>query len=478
MTIEELTMVRQAIIPAVAIFAFMICGCAPVADSEAENAVAQEPQGQKWVSTMTISADCGVVNKLRMPGAPGGMGMGMGARPARDPVETDWDRVQPGYVVLEPTGEKETFLLGVDKEIAGSYSGDYYPKYTQLLPNGHRLYSTKATTMAIHNGGGSTTGCVEEYDANGDLVWRISLNNDYILSHHAVRKMPNGNVLAQVWQKSSGDIAVAQGRDPETLPEDGDFWFDAIIEIDPMAMEIVWEWNVRNHLVQERNPNRANYGVVADHPELLDINRFDIEDGEIHPDWIHSNAIDYHPELDQIVVSFRSLNEILIIDHSTTSREAEGHSGGRYGKGGDFLYRWGNPQNYGRGTAEDRQSFNQHDVQWIRDGLPGAGNLLIFNNGHPDFRPYTTIVEIAPERNPNGSYVLEDGKAYGPEEMVWEYDPPEEERFFASYISGVQRMPNGNTFMSGNTSTETSTTHPKPCFAPRSTHPTTRASRA
>lgn len=426
--------------------AALTIGCASIAESQTETAAAQAPQRQKWVSTMTISSDCGVVNKMRMPGARGDGG-GRPPQPPRAPVPTDLERVQPGYVVLEPTGEKETYLLGVDKQIAGSYSGDYYPKYTQLLPNGHRLYSSKATTMAIHNGGGSTTGCVEEYDANGELIWRISLNNQYILSHHAIRKMPNGNVLAQVWQKSTGDIAVAQGRNPELLSEDGDFWFDAILEIDPIAMEIVWEWKVKNHLVQDFDRSKANYGVIADNPGLIDINQIDIEDGEIHPDWIHANALDYHPELDQIVVSFRSLSEILIIDHSTTPREAEGHTGGRYGKGGDLLYRFGNPQIYGRGTAEDRKFFNQHDVQWIRDGLPGAGNLLVFNNGHVDHRAYTTIVEFAPPQNPDGSYVLESGKPYGPKEFVWEYNPPEEERFFSSFISGVQRMPNGNTFI-------------------------------
>ena len=440
----KITTQQRALALAVGVTLISACGSDAGHEVEVEVAmpVASEVQGQKWVSTMTFSSECGVVMQLNPPGAAFGE-----SRPPREPVETDWERVQPGYVLLEPTGKMESYLLGVDKEIAGSYSGDYYPKYTQLLPNGHRLYSSKATTTAIHNGGGSTTGCVEEYDANGELVWRISLNNDYILSHHAVRKMPNGNVLALIWQKSSGDIALAQGRNPETLPEDGDFWFDIVAEIDPIAMEVVWEWNIKNHLIQDFDPTKANYGVVADNPGLMDINIFDVEDGMIHPDWVHSNAIDYNPELDQIAVSLRSMNEIIILDRSTTPREAEGHSGGRYGKGGDILYRWGNPVNYGRGTPEDRQFYNQHDVQWIRDGLPGAGNLLIFNNGHPDFRPYTTIVELAPEMNPDGSYVLEDGQPYGPEEMAWEYNPPEEERFFASFISGVQRMPNGNTFI-------------------------------
>jgi hypothetical protein len=141
------------------------------------------------------------------------------------------------------------------------------------------------------------------------------------------------------------------------------------------------------------------------------------------------------------------MSEVVVIDHSTTPRESAGHTGGRYGKGGDILYRWGNPENYGRGTAEDRTLFLQHDVQWIRPGLPGAGNIMVFNNGEPDIRPYTTIVEIAPAMNPDGSYVLEQDKAYGPEELAWVYDPEPEEQFFSWFISGAQRLPNGNTFI-------------------------------
>jgi len=82
------------------------------------------------------------------------------------------------------------------------------------------------------------------------------------------------------------------------------------------------------------------------------------------------------------------LNEIYVIDHSTTPYESIGNSGGRYGKGGDYLFRWGNPANYGRGSQEDQKLFRQHDVQWIKPGLNGAGNILIFNNGAGKLRPY------------------------------------------------------------------------------------------
>ena len=67
--------------------------------------------------------------------------------------------------------------------------------------------------------------------------------------------------------------------------------------------------------------------------------------GQANGDWMHVNAIDYNPYLDQIAISARHQDEIYIIDHSTTTEEAASHSGGNSGMGGDFLYRWGNPQN-------------------------------------------------------------------------------------------------------------------------------------
>ena len=164
-------------------------------------------------------------------------------------------------------------------------------------------------------------------------------------------------------------------------------WAEAVLEIEPVGSNdanIVWEWHIWDHLVQDVDPELPNYGVVSDHPELQDVNYGTVGSnggpGGSNADWKHFNAIAYNEELDQIALSSRHHDEIYIIDHSTTTEEASGHTGGNSGMGGDYLYRWGNPMNYGRGTSNDQKLKSQHGVHWIPDNFPGGGNLLIFNN--------------------------------------------------------------------------------------------------
>ena len=86
-------------------------------------------------------------------------------------------------------------------------------------------------------------------------------------------------------------------------------------------------------------------------------------------------------ERDEVIVTSHNLHEVFVIDHSTTTEEARGSTGGRHGKGGDFLYRWGNPQNYDRGTSADRVFYVVHGANWIERGLEGAGNILVRQRG-------------------------------------------------------------------------------------------------
>jgi hypothetical protein len=86
-------------------------------------------------------------------------------------------------------------------------------------------------------------------------------------------------------------------------------------------------------------------------------------------------------------------------------------------------------------------------VQWIRTGLPGAGNVLIFNNGDGELRPHSSVVEFSTPLIKDNTYALEDDSAYGPVDLAWEYAPTDEDIFFSWFISGTQRLANGNTLV-------------------------------
>jgi hypothetical protein len=166
------------------------------------------------------------------------------------------------------------------------------------------------------------------------------------------------------------------------------------------------------------------------------------------PDWMHVNAVDYNADLDQIVLSSPHFCEIWIIDHSATTAEAKSHTGGRWGKGGDILYRWGNPRAYRNGTKLDQRLFGQHNIQWIKKGLSGEGHLLVFNNGSgrkPE--EHSSVDELVPPTDKDGKYTRPRRGPFGPVKPIWSYTAPKKSDFYSFFISGAQRLPNGNTLI-------------------------------
>ena len=228
-------------------------------------------------------------------------------------------------------------------------------------------------------GGPGAGGRVQEFTWDGEVVWDFKLFTAKQLPHHDITRLPNGNILMIVWDKKTPQEALAAGRRPELNP-DNHLLPDSILEIKRTGKtsgEVVWEWHLWDHLIQDFDKTKANYGSVADHPELVNMNYG--EDAlavaktskdqqeklksigyvgaktpsgpapRRNPDWTHCNAVAYNPELDQIILSVHGFSEFWFLDHSTTTTEAAGHSGGRYGKGGDLLYRYGNPLAYRAG---------------------------------------------------------------------------------------------------------------------------------
>lgn len=349
----------------------------------------------------------------------------------------------PGYTLVAPKHNTGTYLLDNQGRCVHQWSSEYEPGQTvHLLPNGHLL---RSCMIKVQGGtGGGEGGRIEEYDWDGKLLWEFThATRDYQL-HHDITPLPNGHVLALMVERKSREQAVAVGFDPDLLQDD--FLVpDAVVEIEPVypkGGKIVWEWHVWDHLIQNRDSSKPNYGDHAAHPERIDV----ACNGRGTPAfWNHMNSLDYSPALDQIVLSVRGCNELWIVDHGTTAAAAAGRSGGKRGKGGDLLYRWGNPAAYGRGAIADKQLVQQHDARWIPAGCPGAGHLTVFNNGYD--RGWSSIEEIVPPVDAKGDYAIQAGKPYGPEKTVWHYEAKNRTDFFSSEISGAHRLPNGNTLV-------------------------------
>lgn len=302
---------------------------------------------------------------------------------------------------------------------------------TGSLNNSNRFDST-----------GGSGGIIEKMNWQSNVLWSFEHCSEFYCQHHDVEQLPNGNILIIVWEYISDVEAVEIGRDPNYI-YDNELWPDSIIEVDPDTDEIVWEWHMTDHLIQDFDSLKVNYGIVADHPELIDLNY-----GDGNADITHVNSIDYNEDFDQIILSVHGFDEFWVIDHSTTTLEAASHEGGIYGMGGDLLYRWGNPAAYRAGDQDDQVFYRQHDAQWIEAGLPGAGNILVYNNGsgRPD-GAYSTVDEIAPDINGDGSYPLVTGSAFGPATKEWTYIADNPTDFYSQRISGAQRLPNGNTLI-------------------------------
>lgn len=362
---------------------------------------------------------------------------------------------EPGLTLFSTMFGYDTWLIDNQGRVVNSWTSDSVgagPVY--LLDNGDMIRSGVAYLNQYNISlNAPSGGLIQEYSWDGDLVWSYEYIGDDYSQHHDFCVMPNGNVLLIVWEYKSQAEALAAGRDPDLVSPKG-LIVDSVVEVQktgPTSGQVVWEWHAWDHLVQDENPALSNYGQVSSYPERIDINYAGtpiLGTNNADPDWTHINGIDYNPDTDQIVLSVHTLSEVWIIDHSTTTAEAAGHTGGNSGHGGDLLYRYGNPQAYGAGDASDQVLFSQHDAQWIADGLPGAGNLLIFNNGwqSPDGE-YSHVLELKLPVDEAGNYQVGDTTPFAEAEVVWRYPEDNQDGFYSAYVSGAQRLENGDTLI-------------------------------
>lgn len=346
-----------------------------------------------------------------------------------------------GRTLISPFNSDVTSLLDMNGDVIQSWTGTgRVSSMAFLLEEGVILRPSEDPDGQF--GAAAAGGHFQIIGPEDELIWDYYFSTYEYQQHHDIQPMPNGNVLVVAWERKTEAEAEAMGR----LGLNGEMWPTLIAEIEPQGPtggEVVWEWHLWDHMIQDVDPAKPNYGVVADHPELMDINAANVsQDG----DWIHVNSIDYDPVRDEIIFGARASREIYVIDHSTSTEEAAGHTGGNRGKGGDFLYRWGNPQHYDRGDASDQFFDVVHGANLIDEGMPGEGNILVFDNGPNGTMTDSKVVEITPPIDGEGNYIIESGQPFGPATPTWSYGDNGEFQSGGTQC-GAFRMPNGNTLI-------------------------------
>ncbi|WP_299886508.1 aryl-sulfate sulfotransferase [uncultured Lacinutrix sp.] len=357
-------------------------------------------------------------------------------------------------IILNPTDTEQgytlfsvhtkTFLINDCGEVINEWQSVYPPgNAVYLLENGTLLRAGKTDTTSITLGG--VGGAIELFDWDGNILWSIEYDSPSFRQHHDIFPMPNGNVLVLAATIMSETEAIQEGRDPNLI-NNGQLYNEQIVEIEPVGINqynVVWEWNVKDHLIQDFDPNKNNYGTVSLEPGKLNINF--LNNLNLSPNWLHFNSIQYNEQLDQILISSRKMSEIYIIDHSTTTTEAATSSGGIYNRGGDFLYRWGNPQAYNVGTEVDRKLYGQHYPHWIPDGFNDAGKIILFNNGAGRTPEFSEVFVLNPPIDSNGNYNYTSLTSYLPNAPDYIYT--NSDNFYSAILSSAQRLPNGNTLI-------------------------------
>jgi hypothetical protein len=348
-----------------------------------------------------------------------------------------------GYILAAAWSDNYTYLFDMSGTIVRTWDHSKlanpmngYSCY--LLPSGNLLRTAQVSMMSrMPPNAAPTQGAINEIDTSGNIVWTYALSNDTFHLHHDIKYLPNGHILATCFHwynktqvKNAGiDTSLTKGTmgTPGLLGE-------RIIEIDPKApagKEIVWEWRIIDHVVPKEQ--------ATGHPEKISGS---IVSALWKGQWVHLNGLDYDSTTDLIVFSSRIFSECYVIDHGTSTMEAKGSTGGKRGKGGDILYRWGKPGNYGASGATTINVL--HSPTWVPTVAGKPANILFFHNNEGDSINGSQVIEIAPPLDASGNFAAPpSGAAFGPIEPSWRYTATD--RFFSPFMSSALRLPSGNT---------------------------------
>jgi hypothetical protein len=384
-----------------------------------------------------------------------------------------------GYTLFAARGI--SYLIDMRGNVVNTWQIGLNPR---LLDSGHLLDATSSDLSAING--------FKELDWSGNVVWEYYETRSGYTPHHDFARIYNPKLKAFstlyiACKTLTHAQAIAAGCNPSNGPYDG-ARVDAIVEVD-LSGKIVWEWSFLEHSIQDVDPAKANYvgtgKTIASYPGRINLN---LPGKPLRPNWLECNSLDYNQQLDQIVIN-SAQGEFYVIDHGNTfiAGDPQSSIGLASGTAGDFMYRFGDPARYKQGdppsvlkdwtgaTTGNKQIGGSNHVQWIKPGLPGAGNFLVFNNGHYLFErtSQSSILQIEAFRDSSGSlseqYVNPPQAGYTTvqydkdthkssrkisNQVIWSFASKSNQGFFSPIGSSCQRLPNGNTLICSMTTGE------------------------
>ncbi|WP_233268048.1 arylsulfotransferase family protein [Algibacter sp. L3A6] len=321
-------------------------------------------------------------------------------------------------LVIDQTGQGADLINHDGDEI---FSWDFDASIgndASLLDDGSMIVCLKADDATITFGGYG--GVFQKINADQTIDWEVSYSTTEQTAHHDVEYLSNGNIIFPVWEAVSDATVMGFSGSQDIYPE-------AIIEMNPLTEEIVWEWHVTDHLIQDYDSTKLNYGTVQDNPNKVDIN---YNSAQENGDIMHINGITVDEDNDIIYLTINNYSEIWVLDHSTTTTEAATNTGGNYNLGGDLIYRFGNPLAY-----DNIGDVTINDVHY--PNLLDTGNMLVFSNNIYDEQSAVFEYQLNPP------YQLVSGQDNEPE-IVWSFTDSE---LYSSGLGGAVRTPNGNTLI-------------------------------
>jgi len=361
------------------------------------------------------------------------------------------DKCWSGYTVFIAR-ETGIALVNMNGETVHLWKGLHgFP--AKLLPGGHVMGSLGVRPPKF---GYMDQTDVVQVDWNGEIVWKFD-QYEYIedpgqdprwmaRQHHDYQRAGNpvGYYAPEMSPSTTEGNTLILSHKNCTIPEISEKLLvdDVIYEVN-WDGDIVWEWSCSDHFEDFGFSEEAKNAMYRN-PNMV------IGDGKVG-DWMHINSMStlgpnrwydagderFHP--DNIIFDGRQTNIIAIIDKSS----------------GKIVWQIGPDYNSSAELKNLGWIIGQHHAHMIPKGLPGAGNIIVFDNGgfagygNPNpgaisghnnaLRDYSRVLEFAPVSL----------------EIVWQYSYHEagfipkmnSHKFYSPLISSAQRLPNGNTMI-------------------------------